>query len=1423
MNKKNTYIELKRVFRAVNDKYDENNPNALLWDYTTKTTSLRDIIDSNRFSVILGDKGAGKTKEIEHLYGRLLNEGKHALFFSLDDLASKKIKIDKKSFKTWKSGDDNCYIFLDSIDECRLKESESGDSFKDAIFFLKKELGVNERYIYVITSRESEWRRDADKKIIIEKLGVKDKLQGDMNKNFATQTKKKTEEKNVKEENIFVCGLLPLESDQVEKIAKECSLANVKDFMKSIKGRCIPSIFYETPIECIDTISYFKRYNCFPSKILDMLKHKLHFRYRELNKKYGNDNNLTIDKIEKISKRLATSSILCHKTSIIANEDYDTFFESNADFNLGNSLSLYDLFPDEETCDLKHYIGSTLFSSNGLNRVKFYNEFVKNYVVFLWLEDRISRNRYKDIKSLLFQTVEGKLYPRCSLILPIIMLAEKEYEFREILIDNTPEYLIKYSGYSELSNIDKLTIFKNLYEKYPHRIRNLIFNSFGDYENEMGTYYFANECLIPYIEERFEIFNFEGQALVLSLLKFIDPKFITRGIEENILWKIINDKENSGLKSEAMSVLVGLQNNETYKRLGNLLKDNPKLLTEYGFYLAISNLYPEYLSIEDIIKLFSQVVEDETVIRSRDYSYYLDSFLFELYLEEPSNLVKAIKTVEVFGKEVVTENPWLTISIIESLKILLSDDLCEQSIIEHIVFLQKVLNNLEKDRYYDRQYSYRIRRKIEELRPLIKANMRNKFIEKLIESYVENPADIEKMLWAREGEYNLYGIGLDDLPLFIDSYNKMDIKDKKEVLRTLIIRFWSSDGFYKSIDPFIVERECKAYVDENIKRRKEAQCAPVKQHKSYMERDKIMEENKKFLLKNLNNLKNAKDITFKALLEISYENMDRYGSDDDNRVRITDVEEAWGKKIAKAYVKGAQKFWTSCELNDYNEYLDLIGKNKILNKSIIALAGICLSLEDSDFEIDDNKAKRMVYFGIQALNSLPKWLDGVFIKFPDASKEVIETILNKFFEVSEESYSLIDKLSIMSPKAIDILYNFVWSAIINNRIKHNNILKSSVKLILNSSNPNKENIVKYLSNKIDLSNYKDSIGWLKIIFYSDMGEFIRLIDFIEQNTDSKEFSDFIVILLSNIEDSRLFDTKPNDLISLDHMKKLLPMVFKYITPKDDLHHTGTFSPNARDNAQSFRHKLINMITNRKYNKEDRKKLIELSECINDEWYKELVLRQADHILIDDTDLNAKKEIEIINFEKGDDFPSNNAEELHRIVLNKLDDIKCDIELSDHSIKELYHYLAEVGNDEETKKIKNETIFQKTILKHMRTQAKNLYSSIREPEVNDKNKPDLQIWEKCWCVNIECKIADSWSGNELVKAVEHQLADKYLKHPDYQYGVLLVAYMGKKDHWEVGEDKFDFPEIMKKFQEVADQQQYKYKHIKSIKVLSIDYS
>ena len=98
----------------------------------------------------------------------------------------------------------------------------------------------------------------------------------------------------------------------------------------------------------------------------------------------------------------------------------------------------------------------------------------------------------------------------------------------------------------------------------------------------------------------------------------------------------------------------------------------------------------------------------------------------------------------------------------------------------------------------------------------------------------------------------------------------------------------------------------------------------------------------------------------------------------------------------------------------------------------------------------------------------------------------------------------------------------------------------------------------------------------------------------------------------------------------------------------------------------------------------------------------------------------------------------------------------------------------------------------------------------------------QKWNKNWCINIECKIADAWSLKDLYKAIDKQLIDQYLKYPKYQHGILLISRIFQQSWKAKNRKTICFGALIELLQEYADKTKLRHEHIKDIKVIGIDY-
>ncbi|MBL0141024.1 MAG: hypothetical protein IPP91_02910 [Betaproteobacteria bacterium] len=94
---------------------------------------------------------------------------------------------------------------------------------------------------------------------------------------------------------------------------------------------------------------------------------------------------------------------------------------------------------------------------------------------------------------------------------------------------------------------------------------------------------------------------------------------------------------------------------------------------------------------------------------------------------------------------------------------------------------------------------------------------------------------------------------------------------------------------------------------------------------------------------------------------------------------------------------------------------------------------------------------------------------------------------------------------------------------------------------------------------------------------------------------------------------------------------------------------------------------------------------------------------------------------------------------------------------------------------------------------------------REPHVHDEKEPDLRLSSRDTNAKspIEIKLS-TWTLKELEEAITKQLIGRYLKNPEYRFGVLLIVHQKSRPvGWKHKNGKFlSFEDIVAHLRELA---------------------
>jgi hypothetical protein len=196
----------------------------------------------------------------------------------------------------------------------------------------------------------------------------------------------------------------------------------------------------------------------------------------------------------------------------------------------------------------------------------------------------------------------------------------------------------------------------------------------------------------------------------------------------------------------------------------------------------------------------------------------------------------------------------------------------------------------------------------------------------------------------------------------------------------------------------------------------------------------------------------------------------------------------------------------------------------------------------------------------------------------------------------------------------------------------------------------------------------------------------------------------------------------------------------------------------------------------------------------------------------DGDLQPWKTSEVREFTESLERTPHDHRSLFELACHRLLDLKADLEQGDNSIASIL------------RKIDQETEVRKFIGGWCRDRALGRYSIPQEEELADAKKPDMRWHGKGFDapVPVELKLADNWSGPDLLERLQNQLCGDYLRDTRSSRGVFALVYRGAKTRWELsGVGSIGFPGLVQALQEHWASIAASYPNVDEVRVIGID--
>jgi hypothetical protein len=488
---------------------------------------------------------------------------------------------------------------------------------------------------------------------------------------------------------------------------------------------------------------------------------------------------------------------------------------------------------------------------------------------------------------------------------------------------------------------------------------------------------------------------------------------------------------------------------------------------------------------------------------------------------------------------------------------------------------------------------------------------------------------------------------------------------------------------------------------------------------------------------------------------------------------LSNIEGLYGPEVAQAAMQGVKAFWKTNPAPRVQDYepsrfpyagpIGVVGVNQDVE------AGLDVASLSSDLQ------RAALGYSVWELNKFPQWVQAIAQINPELVRDTLTPAIEHDYAMPEHG-RIIPKLD-SAPTAIrsaccPVLWRLL-SEVDPPNLQH---LKCVLEAFEGLEEPSPTELTSLAEARARLAINEPprfAIWWCEWFGHNAMAALDRLGAILAAQPAPFDLAEETLSRLWRLTEPRHGGARGSLTTNREAIVRLLPLVHQYIRPADDVHHDGAFTVGRRDDCQDLRNSLINWLSAI----EGMATVEALERFASDpalskssEWLRHL----ADQRAIDDATaqtLTVRQAAALVHTLV---LQPANAAELFRIALNRLDDICLYLSEGDFSVKQAYNPPGSCLEEP----------VQNLLARELEVRRRDQYSVLREPEVADKNEPDIRLVNSS-CegpVSIEVKIAERWSGPALEEALRDQLVGKYMRDNASRFGILVVCSSGRPKAW-----------------------------------------
>lgn len=1382
-------------------------------------------LDRQYRTIILAEAGAGKTYEMSARAKFLVDKGYLAFFIRIEDIVDdfeQAFEVGSfEGFQHWLSSQSEAWFFLDSVDEARLsnpnKFGKAIRRFADAISSAQLRAHI------CISSRPYSWRPKSDSELIECYLPFKKPRTETTSWGFEPR---EVLDSFVNELEIF--QLNPLDEDDIRLFAQHRSILDIDLLIDDLERSNIMTLA-ERPFDLEGILDKWKLDRNLGGRS-DLLEHNIELRLNESEPDNRIRRPLQSNKAREGARLLAAAVILCNESGIQVPDNTHERTGIQADTVLS----------DWNPRDIQTLLERAIFNDVIYETVRFRHRKVREFLAAEWLTELLQNGTARHmIESLIFREQYGEkiVSPRLRNILPWLIL--KDENIRNRVLTLHPNIALEGGDPACLPLIERKIILNGVLTGIVQAGKSSTTHDYSAVAR-IAQSDLTDETL-SLIERHCthdDAISFLGRLVWQGKMKKCVPPLFTIAIdpERKINARMaailaVNSCGTDEQRSSLLNILLSVQAEIPRELLGVLLQGAATDLESIDFLLKSINKLPPYerFQVTGLQQALHEYI-DRLPITDSDTDQPLSNLVdgLKIFLDRTPHIEQLFCPIsEEFG--------WLlepSIHAVERLVAARANGAMQDNALAILLNAPAIRESIGQN-YDDHK---------DNLRELVPSWL------ELNDSLFWRRVEAKRARLKRDGNQlndyfqvrwpdHFWSFGPGCFPRVLDWVKMCKLEDDRLVALTLAFDLFDGAGQPTDwLEKLLLVVKC----DTALQAKLDDLLDPTMSEQEiewHQQEQKIKEKNELQQLERIqirsNWIKRLKAepnvIRYPPRLKPGEISSDQFWLMKEiegirlrpNCVQVADWElliDEFGDCVARAFRDAAMNFWRV-----YNPRLPSEGTDTSLTPPpSLSFAMLGLQIEAQEFSefpahLNESEIAHALRYITWKINGFPSWLENMYRTKPLAVMEAIRTEIYWELENSmpdQKSYGFLHDLTYCAPWLHQALIEPLQTWLQEHDPSNTDTLRYILH-ILKSGDMNPIELGALANSKTTTTQCDDLLSqwyaiWVDTQPKLGIPALSTWLSGLGANRSSNAAQVFITALIGNRR-----HTGPNIemFCTAKHLKSLHVLMHTYIRVEDDIHHTGTYSPDLRDDAQEARNRIFTLLSETQ-GKETYVALMEFSRNHPNPkhqiWMAGLAYRRAEI----DGDLEPWTESQVSEFNSSLIRTPATQRQLFDLTVGRLTDMKIWLEQGDTSPYATW------------KNVKSESEMRNLVAGWLGQNSNGHFAITQEPEIS--NKQCMDIWLQNPSIGhpipIELKLLDNdWTGPKLCERLRNQLVSDYLRDGSERYGVMLLIRQGvkSKKRWKVEGKFIDICALQIALNKYWDKISIYHPNIAAIEVIVID--